>query len=93
MNVLNPITVVSITFAAERWEVTVVAHNPSIFDRLPENSALGVTSHALPAKYSSEPSPSVAGAMSGKEDARMHSGYWLEFWWMSPIALGICITV
>jgi hypothetical protein len=23
----------------------------------------------------------------------MHAGYWLEFWWMFPVALGICITV
>ncbi len=23
----------------------------------------------------------------------VHLGYWLQFWWMFPIALGICITV
>lgn len=21
------------------------------------------------------------------------AGYWLEFWWLFPIALGICVTV
>jgi len=27
------------------------------------------------------------------EPAKMHLGYWLQFWWMFPIALTICITV
>ncbi len=28
-----------------------------------------------------------------KETYLMHLGYWLQFWWMFPVALAICITV
>jgi hypothetical protein len=28
-----------------------------------------------------------------KEVADMDVGYWFEFWWLFPIALGICVTV
>jgi hypothetical protein len=28
-----------------------------------------------------------------EEVADMDVGYWLEFWWLFPIALSICVTV
>jgi hypothetical protein len=28
-----------------------------------------------------------------REIVIMHLGYWLQFWWMFPVALTICITV
>lgn len=33
------------------------------------------------------------GAAAKKEIAQMHLGYWLQFWWMFPVALAICVTV
>jgi hypothetical protein len=29
----------------------------------------------------------------GRKEMNVNFGYWLEFWWMFPIALTICITV
>jgi hypothetical protein len=28
-----------------------------------------------------------------RKEVGMDAGYWLEFWWLFPIALMICITV
>jgi hypothetical protein len=61
-----------------------------------KNSSESVTYNFSRAKYRQKAVSrwkESANAPLTKETYFMHLGYWLQFWWMFPVALAICITV